>query len=438
MPPRRCWTSSTHATRSVASPPKPKLSTASPQLYSYTYDLAGRLTGVMSNGVTIATYAYDSNGNRTSFTGPGGTLNGTYDAQDRLLQYGANTYTYTANGELLTKTNGGQTTNYQYDVLGNLMAVTLPNGTQVAYLVDGQNRRVGKQVNGVLTQSFLYDGQLRPAAELDGSGNVVSRFVFATRINVPDYMVKNGVTYRLILDHLGSPRLVVNVATGKSSSEWTMTSSGRVLADTNSGFQPFGFAGGLYYPDTGLVRFGARDYDAETGRWTAKDPIRFASGYANMYVYVQNNPVNMIDPLGLNGYDTVADAALSALRESLKRQTPNGWEWGGLIYFDPKDWKYHYTDPRTDKKRDSVSIGDKNSCPTGTKTVAEYHVHSPYPPNLPPGATKGEDYFSFQDKEANWEGKWEGESYLATPNGAFQVYDFKTNKEYIIDPNAFP
>jgi len=48
-----------------------------------------------------------------------------------------------------------------------------------------------------------------------------------------------------------------------------------------------------------LVRFGARDYDPAIGRWTAKDPIDFAGGDANLYGYVQNNPVNWVDPLGL-------------------------------------------------------------------------------------------------------------------------------------------
>jgi len=76
-------------------------------------------------------------------------------------------------------------------------------------------------------------------------------------------------------------------------------SFGRVLADSNPGFQPFGFAGGLYDPDTGLVRFGARDYDPETGRWTAKDPLLFRGGAANLYSYVLNDPVNRIDPDGL-------------------------------------------------------------------------------------------------------------------------------------------
>jgi RHS repeat-associated protein len=46
---------------------------------------------------------------------------------------------------------------------------------------------------------------------------------------------------------------------------------GRVLVDTVATVVPFGFAGGMYDPDTGLVRFGARDYEPETGRSTAKD-----------------------------------------------------------------------------------------------------------------------------------------------------------------------
>jgi len=58
---------------------------------------------------------------------------------------------------------------------------------------------------------------------------------------------------------------------------------------------PFGFAGGLCDKDTGLVRFGYRDYDPETGRWTAKDPILFAGGDTDLYGYCLNNPVGFID-----------------------------------------------------------------------------------------------------------------------------------------------
>ena len=70
-------------------------------------------------------------------------------------------------------------------------------------------------------------------------------------------------------------------------------------ASMSEPFIPFGFAGGLYDHDTGLVRFGARDYDAQVGRWIAKDPIGFDGGQTNFYVYVNNDPVNGIDPEGL-------------------------------------------------------------------------------------------------------------------------------------------
>jgi len=63
---------------------------------------------------------------------------------------------------------------------------------------------------------------------------------------------------------------------------------------------PFGFAGGLHDRDTGLVRFGYRDYDPETGRWTAKDPILFAGGDVDLYGYCLNDPVNLTDSRGLN------------------------------------------------------------------------------------------------------------------------------------------
>src|SRR5437762_1772034 len=74
---------------------------------------------------------------------------------------------------------------------------------------------------------------------------------------------------------------------------------GNVLLDSNPGFQPFGFAGGLYDLSTKLVHFGSRDYDAEIGRWTAKDPIAFGGGDTNLYGYAVNDPVNGIDPVGL-------------------------------------------------------------------------------------------------------------------------------------------
>src|SRR5207245_7758066 len=103
----------------------------------YIYDLAGRLTDVTKNGSVVSHYTYDSNGNRLSHTDATGTVNGTYDAQDRLTQYGNLQYTYAANGDLVTKSNPtlGQTATFTYDVLGNLKSAALPGGTTVEYVI---------------------------------------------------------------------------------------------------------------------------------------------------------------------------------------------------------------------------------------------------------------------------------------------------------------
>jgi len=199
---------------------------------------------------------------------------------------------------LQSKTENGSTTNYHYDLLGNLLTVTQPNKT-IDYIIDGQNRRIGKKVNGQLVQGFLYKDQLNPVAELDGNNTVISHFIYADKANVPAYLIKGGISYRIISDQLGSPRLVVNSSTGEIVQRIDYDVWGNISQDSNPGFQPFGFAGGIYDNDTQLSRFGARDYDAWSGRWTNKDPIRFGGGDANLYGYVLSDPVNFIDPDGL-------------------------------------------------------------------------------------------------------------------------------------------
>jgi RHS repeat-associated protein len=271
----------------------------------YRYDDRGRLEQITDNDAVVAVYGYDSNGNRTQLNGQTVAV---YDSQDRLTDFNGKHYVYTDNGELQSKTENGQTTSYGYDVFGNLRHVELPGGTRIDYVVDGQNRRIGKKINGQLVQAWLYQSQLNPVAELDGDGQVITRFVYGDKGNVPSYLVKTDpatqakTIYRLVSDHLGSPRFVVDTVTGAVVQELDYDVWGNLIRDSNPGFQPFGFAGGVYDLHTKLVRFGARDYDAETGRWTAKDPILFAGGDTNLYGYVLNDPVNWVDPDGRNPF----------------------------------------------------------------------------------------------------------------------------------------
>lgn len=299
--------------------------------YVYNYNTAGALTDVTKNGVPFATYGYDTNLNRTSATVGGISVAATYDNQDRLSTYGTYTFTHNAPGEWLTRVNSSpvETWTFGYDSIGNLTSVQRPApAALITYEADPFNRRVRKKIGTTVVKQWTYYDQLRIAAEF-GASSLISRFVYGTRSNVPDYMVSGGVTYRIISDHLGSVRLVVNAATGAIAQQIDYDEFGRVISDTSPGFQPFGFAGGLYDPDTKLVRFGARDYDPETGRWTAKDPILFAGGDTNLYGYVLNDPVNWNDPTG-NG--PVAGSVCYALIKGGSSTLP------GLAYesFDEK------------------------------------------------------------------------------------------------------
>ena len=153
-------------------------------------------------------------------------------------------------------------------------------------------------LNGTLDRKWIYQGQLEPVAEFDGSGNLLARYVYGTRAHVPDYVVKGDTTYRVISDHLGSVRLVVNASTGTIAQQVNYDAFGRISFTFGTGFQPFRYAGGLWDEETELVRFGVRDYDPQIGRWTSRDPIGFLGGSPNLYAYVDGDPINLIDPTG--------------------------------------------------------------------------------------------------------------------------------------------
>jgi len=174
--------------------------------------------------------------------------------------------------------------------------------------------------------------QTRIAAELNSSGGITKRFIYGSKRNVPDYMLVGSTKYRIISDHLGSVRLVVKQSDGSITQRMNHDEFGRVTEDTNPGYLPFGFAGGLYDHQTGLVRFGARDYDAETGRWTSKDPILFGGGDANLFGYTWNDPVNYIDTNGRWAHVAVG-AAVGGIVGAIGgyRNAPEHCKWIGAL-----------------------------------------------------------------------------------------------------------
>jgi RHS repeat-associated protein len=201
-------------------------------------------------------------------------------------------------------------------------------GRRIEYAIDASGRRVGRRVDGAWTQRWLYRDGLRPIAELDAAGAVQSVFVYGSRANVPDAIVRGGRVYRVLSDHLGSVRRVVDAASGAVVQRMSYDAYGRVTEDSAPGWQPFGYAGGLYDSDTGLVRFGARDYDALSGRWTAKDPSGLAGGL-NVYEYAAGDPVDLVDVDGNNPLvvflaEIVSGAIWSAMIDIMVQVALNG------------------------------------------------------------------------------------------------------------------
>lgn len=302
-------------------------SLGTPTTLGYAYDEADRLEVVERDHAVWETFGYTLNGDRTSSTHAlGGPVAASFDARGQLLAQGGAEYEHDRSGRRVRRSEAGQVVSYGYDTFGNLETVALADGREVTYTLDALGRRLEKRVDGELHGAWLYFGP-HPAAALDASGAITSVFVRGPDEHLTAILAGGG-TYRVVTDLVGSVRLVIDAASGAIVQQLDYDAFGRVTLDTNPGFQPFGFAGGLHDPDTGLVHLGAREYDPETGRFTSRDPLFFASGETNLYTYAANDPVNQIDPSG---------TASSHAPSGATGAQPGAPTFGGGAAFDPHD-----------------------------------------------------------------------------------------------------
>ena len=253
------------------------------------------------DGTLVEDYHYDANGNRISETNSRRGITNrtlTHSTEDHIITAGEIRYEFDLDDKLAARIDGSETTEYSYASTGELLGVKLPDARVIGYINDPLGRRIAKKINGVVVEKYLWSGLTTLLAVYDGSDTLLQRFEYADD-RLPSTMTAGGSTYYLSYDQVGSLRLVTN-SSGNIVKRIDCDTFGNMLSDSNPAFTiPFGFAGGLHDRDTGLVRFGYRDYLPEIGKWTAKDPIGFAGGDSNLFGYVQNDPVNFIDPLGL-------------------------------------------------------------------------------------------------------------------------------------------
>jgi len=269
------------------------------------YDNQYRISSIVTGSILNLTFGYDPNGNITSIIDainpPGGQpfeSPGTYTYQtgtNKLIRIEATPpidFGYDLNGNITSET--GWT--YVYDLSNQLYRAYQGTTLVGEYTYNGAGQRI-KKVTQTETRIFHYDQWGHLIAETNQSGTMIAEYIYLGDQLLA--MIKPGESaYYFHNDHLGTPQVLTNYS---QTIAWkaTYTPFGEAVPSIQTVENPFRFPGQYYDQETGLHYNYFRYYNPQTGRYITPDPIGLEGGI-NLFVYVEANPVNLVDPDGTN------------------------------------------------------------------------------------------------------------------------------------------
>jgi len=271
--------------------------TATTASFAFGYDPTNRRIGQSATDnswwsypTTAASIAYTAN-NLNQYNAVG-SVNPAYDGNGNLTSDGTFTYCYDAESRLLSILTAG--------------SCSSPTTTLASYAYDAQGRRKSKTV-GSTTIYFVTDADNREALEYSGTGSVQNWYSFApANAFGPDAVlnqmnVANSTRGTLVPDVQGS------IIGSLDASSGTLTKTGYQAYGENPSLTTgsYQYTARRFDPETagsvsqpcGLYYYRTRMYSPCWGRFFQVDTIGYASG-SNLYVYVNNDPLNTVDPYG--------------------------------------------------------------------------------------------------------------------------------------------